>query len=186
VLGGEGEGWSVAQRLLFHERNATAGVGYGYGMGGGESEGRSIWRMSVTELARKHGTISDPSYAAQIADDYIDMIVAGQLAGRINAGQRTGKIEGHWGSLLKLGLGIDTPVNAETALAVSGADGVIWTGEAGGEVGLNWLRVRGLSIAGGSNEVQRNIVSERLLGLPREPGDDKTAAFKDLKTSRKG
>jgi len=185
VIGGEGQGWTVAQRLLFHERNATAGVGFGYGMGGGESEGRSTWRLNVLELARRHGTAQEPALAARIADDHIDVTVAGQLAARINAGQRSGKLEGHWGSLLKLGLGVDTPINAEVALAVSGADGVIWTGEGeGGAVGLNWLRVRGLSIAGGSNEIQRNIVSERLLGLPREPGDDKNAPFSQLMKRR--
>ena len=187
LIGGEGLGWTVAQRLLFHERNATAGVGFGYGMGGGETEGRSTWRMSVPDLARRHGVAQDPAFAARIADDHIDVTVAGQLAARINSGMRTGKLEGHWGSLLKLGLGIDTPINAEVALAVSGADGVIWTGdEAGGAVGLNWLRVRGLSIAGGSNEIQRNIVSERLLGLPREPGDDKNAPFSALMKARRG
>jgi len=186
LVGGPGQGWTVAQRLLFHERNATAGVGYGYGMGGGESEERSSWRLNVPELARRHGALADPALAARIADDHIDLIVAGQLAERINSGMRTGKLEGPWGSLLKLGLGVDTPTNAEVALAVSGADGVIWTGdEDGGEVGQNWLRVRGFSIAGGSNEIQRNIVSERLLGLPREPGEDKDAPFSTLMRARR-
>jgi len=185
VLGGEGDGWTVAQRLLFHERSATAGVAYGYGMGGGESEGRSSWRLNIAEIARRYGSIHAPELAAQIADDYIDLVVGMQLGARINAGTRSGKLEGHWGSLLKLGLGIDSPANAETALAAAGADGVVWTdGNAGGEVGLNWLRVRGVSIAGGSNEIQRNIVSERLLGLPREPGEDIKAPFSELMKAR--
>ena len=183
VLGAEGEGWTVAQRLLFHERNATAGVGYGIGLGGGgDPDGRSGgWRLGIVDLAREHGSLNDPALAAQIADDYIDLKVSAQLAARINTGMQTGKLKGQWGSLLKLGMGIDCPANAELALAVSGADGVIWSGDGlGGEVVLNWLRVRGISIAGGSNEIQRNIVSERLLELPREPGDDKTAPFSEL------
>ena len=99
---------------------------------------------------------------------------------------RSGKLQGPWGSLLKLGMGIDAPENAELALALSGADGVIWTGNGlGGEVVDNWLRARTISIAGGSNEIQRNIVSERLLGLPREPGDDKNIPFNELMRQRK-
>jgi alkylation response protein AidB-like acyl-CoA dehydrogenase len=188
VLGGEGEGWTVAQRLLFHERNATAGVGYGLGLGGGNvpAGSRRSWRMGIVELAREVGSLGDPTLAAQIAEDHIDVTVSSQLAARINAGMQLGKLQGQWGSLLKLGMGIDCPNNAELALAVAGADGVVWTGnDPGGQVANNWLRVRGVSIAGGSNEIQRNIVSERLLGLPREPGDDKNTPFNQLvKTPR--
>ena len=187
VLGGEGEGWTVAQRLLFHERNATAGIGYGLGLGGGQGEGGSgSWRLGALGLAARHGALDDPALAGAIAQDYIDLTVANQLGVRINTGLRTGKLQGQWGSLLKLGMGIDCPTNAELALAIAGADGVIWTGDrAGSEVVDNWLRVRGISIAGGSNEIQRNIVSERLLGLPREPGDDKNIPFNVLMKQRR-
>jgi alkylation response protein AidB-like acyl-CoA dehydrogenase len=185
LLGQTGEGWTVAQRLLFHERNATAGVGYGYGLGGGDSAGGSGWKTDIIELARRSGALTDPDLAMAVADDYIETVVASQLASRITAGMRSGKLQGHWGSLLKLGLGIETPINAELALAVTGADGVIWTGDGdGGEIGLNWLKSRIISIAGGSNEIQRNIVSERLLGLPREPGDDKNVPFNELMKQR--
>ncbi len=187
-LGDEGAGWAVAQRLLFHERNATAGVAYGYGLDGGGSSGESSWRVNVQDIARQTGTLDDPVLGARVADDHIELIVGRQLAERINAGLGSGQLEGHWGSLLKLQLGIDTPNNAELALALAGSDGVIWEGDndrAGGELGLNWLKARGLSIAGGSNEIQRNIVSERLLGLPREPRDDRTVPFSELMKRRK-
>jgi len=185
-LGATGEGWTVAQRLLFHERNATAGVGFGMGLGGG-SGGEGNWRVDPLELARARGALSDPALAARLADDHIAAIVSQHLAGRINAGMRTGKLQGPWGSLLKLGMGIDCPENADLGLAAAGADGVIWSANAsGGGVVDNWLKVRGISIAGGSNEIQRNIVSERLLQLPREPGDDKTKPFSALISQAKG
>jgi alkylation response protein AidB-like acyl-CoA dehydrogenase len=189
VLGGDCDGWTVAQRLLFHERNATAGVGFGIGMGGGtdvdEDASDRSWQLNIPRLAEKYASLDDPALAGRIADDHIARTVSRQLAERINAGRRAGKLQGPWGSLLKLGMGIDSPTNAETALAVSGADGVIWSGnDDGGEVALNWLRVRGISIAGGSNEIQRNIVSERLLELPREPGEDKDAPFSELLSRR--
>jgi len=182
VLGGEGEGWTVAQRLLFHERNATIGVGYGYGLGGSKVGGdRTTWHTDVREVARRSGAMGDTAYATSIAENHVALIVAEQLSARLGNGMRLDKLQGQWGSLSKLGLGLDNPINAELAMAVSGADGVIWTGQGPApEVTMNWLTARGVSIAGGSNEIQRNIISERLMGLPREPGEDRPLPFSEL------
>ena len=103
------------------------------------------------------------------------------------AGQRTGKLVGQWGSLLKLGEGMDSPAHAALALAVAAADGVIWTDEEpGGDQGMAWLSSRGIAIAGGSNEMQRNIISERLLGLPREHDPSRELPFSEIQRRRRG
>ncbi|MBV9997442.1 MAG: acyl-CoA dehydrogenase family protein [Caulobacteraceae bacterium] len=186
VLGGECEGWASAQRLLFHERNAVAGIGFGLGyQTSGERQAGGGWRADLVSLARKHQVLHDPALAAQIADNHIDSVVGGQLSARVNTGLVSGKLKGQWGSLVKLNQGLDLPGNAELGLSVAGADGVIWSGNApGGETTNTWLRYRGNTIAGGSNEIQRNIVSERLLGLPREPADDRDVPFNELMKRR--
>jgi hypothetical protein len=95
-------------------------------------------------------------------------------------------LDGPWGSLLKLGEGIDSPVLTADALAIAASSGVIWTDdEPGGDEGAAWISSRGISIGGGSNEMQRNIVSERLLGLPREHDPSRELPFSEIQARRR-
>jgi alkylation response protein AidB-like acyl-CoA dehydrogenase len=187
LIGDENDGWRVAHTLLFHEHNATAGVGHGLGLGGGRDRSSDA-ESGVADLvryAKRSGTIGDPVPLQLIAQAYVDEVVRGQVGARVAIGTRRGALQGDWGSLLKLGLAIDTLRRAEIGLAVSGADGVIWpegdddTGDARA-AGRSWLTARNISIAAGTNEMQRNIISERLLDMPREPSSDRDVPFSEV------
>jgi alkylation response protein AidB-like acyl-CoA dehydrogenase len=189
LVGEENQGWAVAQRLLYHERLATAGAGHGYGLGvAGASEvgfgGRGV--RPLLDAARTRNVLNSGAVRQQIADAFIERTVSRYANERVMTGQRTGHFQGQWGSLLKLHLGADSPHQAKIGLAVHGADGVIWDGDeqVTGSAGEMWLNSRGISIAGGSNEMQRNIVSERLLGLPREPSFDRDVPFNEVIRNR--
>jgi alkylation response protein AidB-like acyl-CoA dehydrogenase len=184
LIGDENDGWRVAHTLLFHERNATAGVGHGLGLGGGgeRSSDNESGVEDLIDYARRGGTLGDPVVRQLIAQAYVDEVVRGQAGARVAIGMRRGAFEGDWGSLLKLGLAVDTLRRAEIGLAVAGADGIIWReddNDAAG-AGRSWLTARNISIAGGTNEMQRNIVSERLLDMPREPATDRDAPFSEV------
>ena len=71
---------------------------------------------------------------------------------------------------------------AEMALALAGAEGVTWGAgaTAGGDWSYQLLNSRRVSIAGGTDEIQRNNVSERVLGLPREPAVDRDVPFNQV------
>jgi hypothetical protein len=82
-------------------------------------------------------------------------------------------------------MGIDIPRLAEIAIAISGDEGVIWASdEAQAEPSRFLLGCRAVAISGGRNEIQRNIVSERLLGLPREPSFDRDLPFSEVVRNR--
>jgi alkylation response protein AidB-like acyl-CoA dehydrogenase len=190
LIGEENQGWSVAHTLLFHERNATAGVGHGLGLGGGESRGGGRSGGTGVEDLVRHaaaGRLGDPAARQLLAEAYVADTVRSQVGDRVTVGMRTGAFKGDWGSLLKLGLALDSLRRGEIGLAVAGADGVIWTDDAtsgAGGAGRSWLSARSISIAGGTNEMQRNIVSERLLGMPREPATDRDVPFSEVARRR--
>ena len=184
LVGAENSGWAVAQSLLFHERNAVGRIGYGYLYGGKERGPRRGFpaydaRQSLRHAAERQ---SVSSLASQIADAYIQSVVGPLTANRVMTGMRIGTHKGQWGSLMKLQSAVAAQRSVRTALAAEGAGGVIWDGDEPelDNIGTIWIECRGGTIAGGSNEMQRNIISERLLGLPREPAFDRDVSFNEV------
>ena len=176
VVGQVNEGWSVAQRLLFHERNTTGGVGFGVGLHPKGKDAVSI--DDLVQLVADRGTPLDTASEQLLAEAYISAVVQDQLSERIMSGYASGDLTGPWGSLLKLGAGLRIHRRAEIGVELLGPAAVTWTdGSDNGPLGSVWLNAMVMSVAGGSNEMQRNTITERLLGLPREPAADKDIPF---------
>jgi alkylation response protein AidB-like acyl-CoA dehydrogenase len=182
LIGEENEGWSVAQGLLLHERNAVGNIGHGYFGPRRRQRAEGNGFAQLAARASERGEVGDGARRQLLADVYVENTIAPMASERIMVGMRTGALKGQWGSLLKLTGAVAGLRQAKAALAISGAGGVIWDGD---EVRLDnpgtaWLGARGGTLAGGSNEMQRNIVTERLLGLPREPSFDRDAPFNEV------
>ena len=189
LIGEENNGWAVAHSLLFHEHNAIGRVGHGY-LGRMPSSDSSLAGVggldapAMAVVASGRGTTAASS--ALVADVYIKQEVLTHTTERIKAGMKLGHYKGQGGSLLKLMGSTNSVSQNRTALSVTGAAGVIWDDE--DELLHNpassWLGTHGHTLGGGSSEMHRNIISERILELPREPSFDRDVPFNEVVRNR--
>lgn len=183
VLGDVDDGWTVALRLLVHERRAVGGGSpylsgrTGHGSSGGPD--RRLWALA-TEL----GVTGDRHVRQLVAEAHVEQLVDASLVKRVTQGITTGAMVGSAGSILKL-FGAEVAIRrSQLALEVAGTDGVVWSpgaASAGRALGEASLSRQGVALGGGSNEIQRNIISERVLGMPREYAADREVAYRDVR-----
>ncbi|NDB04360.1 MAG: acyl-CoA dehydrogenase [Acidimicrobiia bacterium] len=174
-LGPEGEGWKVALTTLGFERDHS-----GDGGGGGSRVGGS-WRQ-VLATARAMGVTSDPVLRQELAKAYTHFRVEGFVNRRAADMRRAGSPPGPEGSLGKLIWTEGMTSISDLISKILGAALIADTGEWGTFAwGEHVLGAPGYRIAGGSDETQRNIIGERVLGLPGEPRVDKDLAWKDTR-----
>ncbi|NBT37747.1 MAG: acyl-CoA dehydrogenase [Actinobacteria bacterium] len=171
-LGDVNNGWNVALTTLMNER-ASIGT-----MGGGET---SMWTRLLA-MIRHYGMDSDPIVREMLADLYINTKIQGYTGQRAMDKIRAGQTPGPEMSIGKMALVDNQKRMNDLVSHVLGAKLQADTGEWGTYAWSHLLLgAPGMRIAGGSDEVMRNIVSERVLGLPKDAGIDSKSAFKDLK-----
>jgi len=172
-LGDVGQGWTVALTTLMNER-ASIGAGSGSGMGLGNG-------TRLIEMVRHFGLDDDPLTRGELAKLYENLQVAKWNNQRAMDKVKSGQAPGPEMSIAKMALTRNMQMTAEFVAGVLGPRMVADTGEWGTYAWNKFLLgVPGMRVAGGTDEVLRNIVSERVLGLPKEPGIDTTSPFKDL------
>jgi alkylation response protein AidB-like acyl-CoA dehydrogenase len=173
-LGDVGDGWKVALTTLGFERGSSSGGGSGGGGVGGS------WRQ-VLALTRWLGATDDPRTRQQLATLYTRSRIQQLLAMRVAAGTRAGETPGPEGSIGKLLWTQGMTYTSDVVSSLLGPRLVADTGEWGTYAwGAHVLGAPGYRIAGGSDEVQRNIIGERVLGLPGEPRVDRDLPFRDI------
>ena len=161
LIGEEGKGWTIAKYLLTHEREMISG------MGGAPK--KSLGETAVEMLgADAQGRLSNGILRQNLAQYQLDSVVFGATMARVGDEVKSGQGLGPASSIFKYyGTELNKRRN-ELNLAVGGEEALGWEGDVyrGGQVVRDWLRSKGNSIEGGTTEVQLNIVSKRVLGLP--------------------
>ncbi len=202
IIGGRGNGWAVTNTTLMAERSGLGSGGSG-GAGnafpgplaghldkpagdfvgrvrtGGTGDAGTSGATQMITLARELGCNSDPVIRQDLARLYTLQNLGKYSALRMKA--KSGRTGGE-ANIAKLMMSDMLRLQRELGNRIIGPDGMVMGTDTkgGGTVQSLTLFSPGPSIYGGTDQVQRNIIGERVLGLPKEPNNDKTAAFRDL------
>ena len=168
VVGGVNNGWTVGKRLLQFERSTHAGINTS-GSQGGRSRA-----STMPEQIRRHAKvvesrIADPGIRARLIR-YQQNDLAQRFTQQRVIEETRAHAPGFASSAVKLTGALHTQEGDELLLYASGTHGLDWgtTGSSieTSEIGKAWLRQKALTIAGGTKEIQLNIIAKRVLGLP--------------------
>ena len=169
VVGDVNRGWNVTMTTLTSERTL---------IGGGAADPMS----GLLQLARRFGGCDDPVVRQRLADTYIRHQLVRFLGWRVQSAISQGRAAGPESSVMKLAHTSALTRVADLSLALEGAAGTLMPSD-DAEVrswAFGFLSQFASKIGGGTDEVQRNIVGERVLGLPGDPRVDKDLPFRDL------
>jgi acyl-CoA dehydrogenase len=173
-LGDVNRGWSVALTTLMNERASIGGGSAGGGLGLADVS-------RLVQMLRHFDRADDPVLRDELMQLYTGFQVAKLNNQRAADKLRAGQLPGPEMSIAKLTLTQNLTRTSELVAKVLGPRITADTGEWGTFAWAKFLcGTPGMRIAGGTDEVLRNVVGERVLGLPKDPGIDTTSPFKDL------
>jgi alkylation response protein AidB-like acyl-CoA dehydrogenase len=177
-IGDIDDGWRVGTRWMFHERMLTNSplvtVPAGMNHGGGD--------VSMGALAREAGRLDDPYVRDLVGEAHMLEIVDRALRRRIGEGIATGAMPDQSAAIGRLFTGVTSARIRTIAFEIAGAAGGAWSDEDGelAYCGSDFLLRQVSTIGGGTTEMARNVISERVLGMPRERALDRDVAFRDV------
>jgi len=161
LVGEEGNGWTIAKYLLTHEREMISAFG--------AAPKKSVGQLAVEAVGTDAcGRLANSVLRQNIAQYQLDTMAFGATMARVGDEAKAGQGLGAASSIFKYyGTELNKRRN-ELNMAVGGEFALGWEGEAyrDGMLSRDWLRSKGNSIEGGTSEVQLNIISKRVLGLP--------------------
>ncbi|EFC86260.1 acyl-CoA dehydrogenase family protein [Parafrankia sp. EUN1f] len=173
------DGWTVGTRWMFHERMlhnspfVTVPAGWSYG---------GVDATFLVDVARDAGRLDDPRTRELIGEGRVIDLVREALQGRIGRGIASRRMPDQSAAIGRLFAGLSSTRVTSMAFEIAGSAGAAWASDDGSvaECGNDFLLRQTTCIGGGTTEIARNVISERVLGMPREVAMDRDRAFRDV------
>ena len=172
LIGKPNHGWAIGKRLLQHERSGLSGMG----AEGATASKKGSQEYHLARLAKKYigestdGKIADPAFRNEVIQQRLNQLSLELTLNRVREENASGKTLGEITSIFKLLGASQGKKNTSLQVQLMGSNGTGWEGDGFTQAELgatrSWLGSRAGSIAGGTNEVQLNIIAKRVLGLP--------------------
>jgi alkylation response protein AidB-like acyl-CoA dehydrogenase len=181
-IGEVNDGWTVGIRWMFHERLGSSspyvtlpGGSHGDRTGGG-----------ALAIARAAGRLDVPFVRDLVGEARTLELVRSELSQRLAEAMTAGEMSDQAAAIGRLFAGVVAARTNTIAFEIAGASGAAWTDDDGevAELGTDFLMRQVSCIAGGTTEMARNVISERVLGMPRERTVDREVPFRDVPRSR--
>lgn len=166
-------GSTVGTRWMYHERLLSESPYVTV------PEKPAISDRSPVEIAYRAGTLDEPGVRELVGEAHMLEIVGTELQRRLGAGMASGRISDQSAAVGRLFRGVAESRRATIEYEIATAGGAIWTGEFG-DIGDVFLMRQVSCIGGGTTETARNVISERVLGMPREARSDHDVPFRDV------
>jgi alkylation response protein AidB-like acyl-CoA dehydrogenase len=180
IVGREEDGWAVATTLLGHEKNAVGG-GSPYSSGATALVERTSPLNDLLEMARASGTLDDGHTQELLGEAIALQTLRPHVIASVSRRIKGGELPTPATAILKLFDATSQVRATDIAVEIAGQSAA---SASAGRAGEMFISRQARCLAGGSNEIQRNIISERVLGMPREPAADRGVAFKDVSVGR--
>ncbi len=182
-VGDVDDGWTVMTRWLHHERTVAGGSPWVTSAGGRADDAPNDGPKQAA-LAAGIGNVEDPRTLERIGEARALSLVGDAMIGAVTAKMADGTLPPFGAAMLRLFSGTSSVRKTTIALEIAGEQGVVWTpgDESRAAVGLGYLVRQAACIGGGTVEMARNNVSERLLGMPRDRRAD-DGAFRQVPRS---
>jgi alkylation response protein AidB-like acyl-CoA dehydrogenase len=176
------EGWTVSTRWMFYERMlynspyVTEPVGMTYGTGDA---------ATVFAIAREQGRLDNPAVRDLVGEARMLELVGKELLKRVSETIRVKRLPDQAAAVGRLFKGSAQARISTLAFEVAGAEGAAWMdNSAASRSGVNFIMRQAGSIGGGTVEMARNVISERVLDMPRERTMDRDVPFREVPRSR--
>jgi alkylation response protein AidB-like acyl-CoA dehydrogenase len=179
LVGSENDGWRALTAMLTHERLA---LGAGTGAGGSGASWSRPMSSRLIDLARRRGLDRDAVVRDELAKLYIAEQVLAYVGQKMRDEIAAGIEVGARGSVAKLATALLARQASSLGMRIGGPGSLAWGSddEDGGWLARECSFSPMTAIAGGTSEIQRNTIGERVLGLPKEPQVDRDVPFNQI------